>query len=431
MATATPTPAPSPNALAAGDTFVYAGQLVQSFQTFTEITPPGASPEPIATTTTNVTQTVTVAAGQNFNGTAGLVDLHDAETDALSSGLKTTTSTTDAYEALTNTQLLAYGSQFADEAGDTQTTLATPADVLDQLPETAGARWSNGPGATIDEAVAGDASGSPITVVRTVNDDGTYNEKTTYPPNYAVAGADGVGDIQENADGSGTFAFEANGETLTITYSPPEPQASGPALITINEYLGLDTTVAPYQTFQVPTWYGNAPALYDENDLDQGTQTIPSGCGLTAAFPAQATALAQTIARTDTILGYTEQETTTRYVAPGYGVLCTVSTDQQTFDYDFSGDQAFAFTMTPPLEIATVTETLGMQPSSTIPGLTLSGARRARGTASAASVPGARLDVGAVLHARFERAVLAARVQRAAQLARAAAARLHRSGGAL
>ena len=431
-ATATPSPvtSPSPYALAAGDTFVYSGQLLQSFQTFTEITPPGTpSPEPIATTTTNVTQTVTVLPNQTFNSTAGLTDLHDAETDAQNTGLKTTTSTTDAYEALSTTQLLAYGSQFADEAGDTQTTLATPANILDQLPETAGAQWTNGPGATIDEAVAGNATGSPITVVRTVNNDGTYSEKTTYPPNYAVAGADGLGNIQENSDGSGTFSFEADGAALTITYSPPEPQASGPPLITINEYDGLDTTVAPAQTFQIPTWYGNAPALYGETDVDAGTQTVPTACGLGSGFPTQATAIVQTIASTDTIIGYTEQQNTTRYVAPGYGVLCTASSDTQTSYYDFSGDQAYAFTETPPLEIATTTETLGLQPSSQIAGApsAASSATHRKGVAAAAR-PASAPDVAAVLHARFERAVFAARVSRLTQLARKAATHLRRGG---
>ncbi|MDB5043665.1 MAG: hypothetical protein JWN27_4391, partial [Candidatus Eremiobacteraeota bacterium] len=208
---ASPTPVPSPYPRTQGDTFVYSGQLQQAYQTFPEVVAPGSpSPAPIATTTVNVTQTVTVHASQTFNGASGLTGLHSVETDALASGLKSTTATTDTYEALVATgatsQLLDYGSQYADEAGDTISTLLGPAAVLDQLPESAGAQWANGPAATIDEAIAGDATGSAVTVVRTVNGDGSYNEKTTYPPNYSAPGYTGVGNIQENADGSGTFA---------------------------------------------------------------------------------------------------------------------------------------------------------------------------------------------------------------------------------
>ena len=426
----TPTPVPPLYPRAAGDTFAYSGQLQQAFQSFPEIVAPGTpSPEPVATTTVNVAQTVTVSTNQTYNGTSGLVGLHVAETDTQTSGLKTTTSTTDTYESLVQvgalTQLLSYGAQFADEGGDTTSTLYAPPLVLDQIPQTPGASWSNGPSATVDEAVAGDATGSPITVVRTTNADGSYTEKTTYPPNFAAPGITGVGQIQENTDGSGTFSFVANGSTISITYSPPEPQPSGPPLITVNEYAGTDTTVKPSSTFQIPTWFGNAPALYGETDQDQGVVTIPASCNLQKAFPGHATALAQTITRTDTILGYTEAQTTTSYVAAGYGVLCTVATDKQTLYYDFNGDQRFAFTATPPLEITTVSETLTMEPS---PLINASSQRATRG-ASAPSAP--VFGMSAALHANFERVVRAAHRRRAAQLLHAAAAHLHLTGGAL
>lgn len=385
---------------------MYAGTLAQAFQSYPEIVAPGSpSPEPVATTVTSVSQSVTVATGQTFNGAANLVDLHNAETDALTSGLETTTSTTDTYEGAisgTTAQLLGYGSNYLDGSGDSATTLPSPATILDELPETAGAAWSNGPGATIDEAIAGNATGSPITVVRTVNGDGTYTEKTTYPPNYSGTGVTGVGSLQENADGSGTFAIVADGGIVTITYSPPEPQASGPPLITIDEYDKLDTTGTPSASFQLASWYGTTPALYAETDRDEGVVAVPAACGLAAGLPAAATALQQAIARTDTILGYTEATTTTNYVAPGYGLICTALADKQTLYYDFNGDEPTVFTADPPLEIVTASETLGLQPSSII--------------AAASIVRGSHYTqpeiLGAALRARFDRAVRAARANR-------------------
>lgn len=414
----TPAASPSPYPRTAGDTFVYSGQLQQAFQTFPEVVPPGTpAPEPTSLSTTNVTQTVTVKTNQSFNGTSGLAQLHDAETDALTSGLKTSTSTTDTYESVPqsgSTALLSYGSQFADEAGDTTSTLYAPPLVLDQLPQTPGARWSNGPAGTIDEALAGNATGSAVTVVRSVNSDGSYSEKTTYPPNYSAPGYTGVGQIQENADGSGTFSFVANGSAISITYSQPEPQPSGPPLITVKEYGSLNTTGTASTSFQLPAWYGNVPALYAETDQDQGTQPIPSACGLANTLPAHGTALAQTISRTDTILGYTEQETTTSYVAAGYGTLCTISTDKQTFYYDFTGDQKYAFTATTPLQITTVNQVLALQPSSQIAATTTLSVARA-------GSPVQTLDIAGALRANFERAVRGVHRRRAAGLARAAA----------
>lgn len=422
----TPTPTPSLYPAAAGDTFVYSGQLQQAFQSFPEIAPPGASPEPIAQTTTNVTQTVTVRTNQTFNGTSGLTQLHSAETDALSTGLKTTTSTTDTYESAppqtgASTSLLGYGSQFADEAGDTTSTLLNPAAILDQLPETPGAQWSNGAGATIDEALAGDSTGSAVTVVRNVNADGSYSENTTYPPNYSLPGFTGVGKIQENADGSGSFSFQQDGAyNTTLTFSQPQPQPSGPPLIIVKVYAGQNTTVTPAQTLGVPAWYGTTPALYNETDVDQGTQTIPASCHLASSFPTQGTALVQTIARTDTVLGYTEQETTTTYVAPGYGVLCTIANDKQTLYYDYNGDQASLFTATPPFQITTASETLALQPSSTIVGTTTSATAKTTSTAARSTMAALpAFNVATALHANFERAVRAAHRHRAARLASA------------
>lgn len=429
--TPSPTPAgsPSPYPHTDGDVFVYSGTLTQTYQSFPEVQAPGTpSPEPTSVTTQNVTQTVTVRSNQSFNGGSGLFDLHSAETDAYTSGLKTTTSTTDTYEAIAQagsaSQLVSYGSQYADEAGDTLTTSYSPQTVLDQLPDTAGAQWSNSPAATVLEALAGNSSGSPITVQRTVHADGTYSEATTYPPGYAAPGYTGTGNIQENTDGSGTFAFVANGSAITIEYSMPVPQPTGAPLITVAEFFALDPTAAnkPNASFQLPAWYGSAPAFYGETDRDLGVAAVPASCGLNPKFPQQGNAIAQTIDRTDTILGYTEHQTITNYVANGYGTLCTVLSDTQTLYYDFNGDQPFVFTLTPPLEIATVSETLSLQPSSSI----ITAQTRTTKVATQATPA---LQFGAALRGGFDHAIAMQRHNLTRALVKAAQ-RVQMHGGA-
>jgi hypothetical protein len=425
---AAPVATPSAYPAAPGDTLVYSGQLQQAFQGFPQTVAPGEPAEPVSNTTTNVTQSVTVKSNQTFNGTAGLTDLHAAESDAVSTGLKTTTSTTDTYETIPTSsgKLLNYGSQYADEAGDTTTTLYTPALVLDQLPETPGAQWSNTPAATIDEAVAGNSSGSPITTVRTVNADGSYTEKTTFPNSYDATSYTGASEIQENSDGSGFLQFVVYGAPYTITNSIPEPQPSGPPLITINVIRSLNGTAQPAGSFTLPAWYGSTAALYNETDQDQGTQTIPTSCALDKSLPAQGTAIVQTINRTDTIVGYIEKQTTTSYVAPGYGPLCTILSDTQTAYYDYSGDQPANWILNPPFEIATTTETLALQPSSTITGTSSTKRLTASSVvASASGIPSPAL--AGALRASFDRAIRNERHRREARFA-AALARLRTQG---
>lgn len=368
-ATSSPAPTGSPYPTGDGTQLVYGGTLTQSFQTFTEVVAPSSSPEPVSTTTQNVTQIVAVRSNQSFNGNNGLFDLHSSETDADTSGLKTTTSTTDTYESVvpngSASTLLQYGSLFVDEAGDSTTTSYSSPLTLDRLPETPGAQWSNSPAASIQQALAGNSSGSSITVQRTIHSDGTYAENTTYPQGYSAPGYSGVGEIQENADGSGTFAFVANAGALTLDFSLPVPQPTGSPLITVAEFTGLDPTNAdpPNLAFQLPDWYGTAPAFYNETDKDLGLLAIPSSCMLSAQYPQTAYAIQQVIDLTDTILGYTEHRTTTNYVAGGYGTLCSTTSDTLTLYYDYSGDQAYVFDAQMPLEIDTVAETLALQPA--------------------------------------------------------------------
>ena len=399
---ASPVPYPSTDGAELG----YAGTLTQTFVSYPEIVAPGSpSPEPTSVTTTNVSQEITIRTDQSFNGGSGLTDLHNVETDAQSSGLETTSSTTDTYEAIaqagSSSQLLQYGSQYADEAGDTISTSYVPQRVEDQFPEVAGAQWTNGAGAQIVEALGGNSSGSALTVSRTVNTSGTYSQSTTYPPGYSADGYTGIGEIQENSDGSGTYAFVANGSAITIEYSAPVPQATGSPQITVAEFAGLDPTPAdePSESFMLNDWYGTAPSFYSEADIDLGAVAVPSSCPLGTAYPSTATALKTAIARTDTVIGYTESEVQTTYVASGYGVLCSVLSDTQTLYYDFNGDQADAFTGEPPLETITVQEVLGLQ----------SGESTILAKTKESKVSGAVVSVAPALRAHFDRVVASAR----------------------
>lgn len=414
-ATSAPATSGSPYPTSDGASLAYNGTLTQSFQTFTEVSAPGSSPEPVSTTTQNVNAAITVRANQSFNGNNGLFDLHSNETDADASGLKTTTSTTDTYESVAangaSSQLLQYGSLFVDEAGDSTTTSFASPLTLDQIPETGGAQWTNSPAASIQQALAGNSNGSSVTVQRTIHSDGTYSENTTYPTNYSYPGYTGVGQIQENTDGSGSFAFVSNTSPLTLQYSVPVPQPTGSPLITIAEFPYLDPTPGstPPPTgavFQLPDWYGSAPQFYNETDRDLGELAVPSSCKLSAQLPQSAYAIQQTIDRTDTILGTTEHLTTTSYVSAGYGALCTTQSDTLTLYYDFSGDQRYAFTSNMPLEIDTVNETLTLQSATS--------AARTR-TASVSSVS-ARADASAVMRAAFDGKIATLRAQRVSKL---------------
>ena len=409
---ASPTPLPSTYPLGNGETLVYAGKLTQTFQSFPEVVPPGTpSPEPISVTKLKVSQKISVRTNQSFNGGSGLADLHDAEIDADISGLETTTSTTDTYETATSSQLANYGSKYVDESGDSMTVSYAPQRIEDELPEKGGAQWTNGAGASVLEAIAGDKRGSPVTVSRTVHGDGTYSESTTYPKGYSAPGYTGVGQIQENTDGSGSYAFVANGSAITIEYSQPVPQPTGPPLIKIAEYAQLDPTASstPELLGSLPAWYGTAPPFYNEIDRDLGTVAVPADCKLRARFPKSATEIQETIDTTDTVLGYTEEEVETNYVAARYGVLCSRLQDTQSLYYDFNGDQPFVFSLIPPLEITKVSETLALQPSSTLVRSTSSRSAFAQSIAPA---------VAPALRAGFERSVEAARRRRAERIMR-------------
>jgi len=354
-ATPTPTPTPTPTAtptpisarpLASGDTFAYAGSLLQTFVYY------GSSPNPNATFAATISQTVTDVGTKPFDG-AHPYDLNVNEVDL--SETERQTVTTDAYVAMapyssTQNGYYTYGYTSTDSSGQSITDLF--ADVtngnglLDILPESAGAVWSNDAAQTIAESEA-----DGFTSKRIVAAGGTYAETDTYPQRSQSSSPPPlIATIAENADGSGTYDTPIFGSRKqTFTYSAP---ASG--TITIRLPGAIDT---------VKQWY--TLPLYVEHDRDEGAVAIPAACRVPAKYGSTGNGIDEQFTRVDTVFGTIESFDQLSYVVGGYAVCTTLSDTTQIFyDYSGQGDEApngLSFSGgTSPLELATFTSTTGL-----------------------------------------------------------------------
>ncbi len=309
-----PTPQPTVSASAspgstaplnAGQSFAYTGTLLQTqFRSL-------PAPMPTATTLVTVQQAGTVKDQQAFNGTTGLYDGSVAETDT--TALQTSTSQTDTYYGVStpapngSTELLEYGSTWADDNNDTLTyTYATPL-VLDELPETSGASWTNSPAVTILENDATNANGPAFFSKQVINTDGSYTETTTYPASYGPPGGSSV--ITQNADGSGSITNVAGAGA--VIFGTPQPQGDGTYALPYSVYTvpNPGPNDQPQVSQTIPAWFTVPPTLYSETDSDLGSQQVPAACHAPSSITS-ATEIQRTISRVDTILGYTETQTT-------------------------------------------------------------------------------------------------------------------------
>ena len=405
-----------------GDTYTFTGSLTQTFNRTFQTPMPGQSPMPVSSTTTNVTQSILVKSGTSYQGQSGLYDFALSETDV--TPLKTSTSTSDSYYGFgaNGASELNYGSQWADESGDTlATTYPTPL-IVDELPETQGAQWTNAAAASIYENISNDSSGQALTSHRVYNADGTYTEATTYPPGYILASL-AQSTITENPDGSGSYMVPAAGGFLNFFgFSAPSTAQSATPTITVNVYYSATPApgAPPDGVNQVPAWYPPKPTLYSESDVDNGLQTLPQTCKVPAAFGTQAMQLVQTINRLDTVLGYTDVQTTTSYVVNGFGPVCVQLNDLQTDYYDFNDDGSLFTPNGQPLQTTTTAETLTLQQNGT----------SVIGTMKSQSAT--RKLTTALIHAaggRFAFAVDHVRLARERAFAHTAASRLIRNHG--
>jgi hypothetical protein len=400
----TPTPSPTPPV---GDSFTYTGTLSQS-DTYTY---PSPSPFPSTSASASVALQVNVkeSPAPFTTPAGGAYDVHYSEQDAFPN--VTAVSTTDTFTAPdASGHLNEYGSVVTNGSGstaNTETRVYTTPYILDELPETNGANWTNSPAGTYTE---NEPDGNGIT--DTIAANGTYNETQTLAGGYNLT-------IAENADGSGTyggtflqaigiqaFTFSApSGGTVTVQAVFPSP--SPPATPIPNVTVGTP-----------PAWYGSSPTLYHETDTVTTAVTFPLACNVNASIGTSGNRIARTITSTDTILGYVDNQIYTEYTVPATGaVACIVMTDVQTYYYDYLDDtQAsygnyadFAGTVQ---QTATTLETVGLQ-SETLASLGRTMPQTStRSTLGASSARGLSAEQLAVATARFQARIEAQRFAR-------------------
>jgi hypothetical protein len=400
-----PAPSPTQSALAvttrpltSGDTFSYAGTTTQSFVYS------GTSPEPQSTTVYAIAQAVAVAGPGSYGSASSAYDATITETDT--SPLQAIGLTTNSYYALltsgATTDLVTYGYTSSDTNGESlAVTIPNVNDgngLLDELPEKAGQRWSNGAAQTANETSPGG-----YTSVRTTAADGSYTDTTNVPvgsiypsPSGAVATS---ATITQKSDGSGSYVFEfesapgAAAQTYDeLDFATPAPASSGvPSTIAVSQ---PQATGAPV-VVSIPVWYPQPLKLYTETDTDTGATALPAACKVPATFGTEANSVVQTIVQYDTILGTQENFSQTNYVVPSYGLACVVLSEKLLYFYDYSGQSAIPVDLAPnanvtadvtlPIETETIATTLGLTQSNVTAAV-----RSARG-ATAGALDGLRV----------------------------------------
>jgi hypothetical protein len=379
-ASPTPTPSPSPSPTAAltgaiyhppdnGDTFAFAGTLTTTYSRPNQF----PTPEPTQTAFATVSQAVTVKNPASFGGNAKAVDFNDVETDTQTAPAQQTTSTTtDAYFAFSNTIVTGNFSELGftatqDNGYTVTVTFGSGNGLVDILPEIAGATWTNTP-ALSASATAPDGTTSQ----ETINANGTYAEHFTYPN---VGAATDTAMATSSLDGSGFYitpdegTLNGSGQSYTLT-APSAATSSG----TITETTSVQPSpvasgaTPTVTTTSIPNWIPTGflgTALATESDIDNGPKTVPASCNLPASFGTSANQIVQTKNRLDPTFGETETETLTTYDMQTIGPVCTVINDITTDYYDFSSQSVETkenvnFEGTPQ-QVTTIAETLALQ----------------------------------------------------------------------
>jgi hypothetical protein len=350
---------------AVGDSFVYAGSFSQTFVRPPITRDPVPSPNPPSTQTLSyaIAQTVTVAAPPASGTFAGATyDIHTVESDLLLGGLKTLTTTTDAYETYTpsgsSTIVRALGSTSSTSDGSTfQTTFGAGNGLIDILPETAGPIVpTNSAAATLSEIDATTQS-----TQRTTNADGTATLAISYPDGTVANGS-------YASDGSGSYRLPlVIPRTSTFAVGAPQPDSSGMPIIpiTITYAAGLfptpNTTPTPTVVNRtVAVWYPQPLVLAQASLVDNGVATIPAECNV-GKYARSGNELIETRSSVDPIFGELDTQTTTSYTVPGVGLACVRLSDVVTTFYDFSRQTpSLVRTQSTPDQMTTTLETLGI-----------------------------------------------------------------------
>ncbi len=362
-----------------GDTFAFSGSSLEN----DVYTYPVGSPFPSTSTAAKIGENVVVTASADPLG-AGGTDFHSTTTTVGTTATRVTTG--DSYystiSAGSGTNFVLNAQQSVDDSKNTYAWTYTTPQILDELPETAGASWTNSPAGTYNET---DADGA--TIARTTNADGTYTENDT----FATGGISKM-TFTVNADGSGAWDIYfpgAPGPSI-VSYTAP---TSGTISVAVQNPTptpspGATGTPAPNppRVYATPAaWFSPAPKLYQESDTVSTGVTFPASCAVPSAYGASGNSIVQTISKIDPILGLDEVTTTTTYTLQGVGPVCVAMNDVQTYYYDYLNDTAlsggFADFAGSPQLTKTYSQTLTLQTAGT------SIQSEARSTKSAAVAP--------------------------------------------
>ncbi len=353
--TSAPGPIPNPSPAGSfrpainGDSFHYAGTLVETF--WRPVQPgPSNAPSPVPTSTTNwtVDNLANVATNTTFHGATGLTDFAETEVDT---GLQTITTVTDDFFLFPSGgagPLIEDGFRSLDSnfvLNDVQRSATS--GIVDMLPETAGAMWT-------DTALRTSVETDPDrqTLTRYVNADGSYSETDAFPDgtlSSAVA----------NPNGSGLYkVLEGTSFETDYTYSVP---AGGTISITVTQPAA--SPVPTPTVFTVPDWQP-AGGLSGDSYTDNGIVAIPAGCALPATFGTQGYDVSEHRTAVDPIFGTIEDVTEHAYIVQGRGVVCVARHDSLTAYYDFTGQNGLAFFAGIPVQFTLLDETMSLRAES-------------------------------------------------------------------
>ncbi len=362
---------------AVGDTFAFSGSSQES----DVYTYPVGSPFPSTATAAKISENVVVTASSDPLGSGG-TDFHSTTTTVGTTATRTATG--DSYystvSAGSGTNFVLNAQQSVDDSMNTYAWTYTTPQILDVLPESAGATWTNSPAGTYNET---DADGA--TIARTTNADGSYNETDT----FRTGGVPSM-NFLVNPDGSGAWTFNYYGNPYLITYSAPSAGSITVSILnpTPSPSPGATGTPAPNPPLVIATpsaWFSPSPKLYQESDTVSTGVSFPASCSVPSTFGTSGDSIAQAVTKIDPIFGLDEVTTTTTYTAQGFGPVCVAMNDVQTYYYDYLNDTAgaaniAAYVGTPQLT-KTYVQTLTLQSSGT------SIQSDARSTKSAAPAP--------------------------------------------
>ncbi len=329
--------------IAAGDSFTYSGTLNN---TYAQSAP---CAQPTATSSATVTSTVAVSATTLPNGGGAGSDVQATEADAYAT--KTTTTITSQSVKNTASAYELFETKVSDNTGDSLDTVYTSPQVLDQLPETSGGNWTNGPAGTLTETLA---DGTHVN--RTIASDGSYTDNEAFATGGTAAIT--VNGLVNNTgrDGSGVYALAGT----TFTYSAP----SGG---------NITLQIAGGATRVYPAWFAFtgtfASSYITDSFVDNGQQPFDASCSVNAGISAAADhQIVETHSVLDPVVGYVDTRTTTTYNVDGFGAACVKIADTLDSYYDYNDNTTkidYQSQNGLPVSVDTLVEYLGMQSPAT------------------------------------------------------------------